>query len=101
MRRLAAAAGLALGLAGAAQGDELGRKVFNQIAQPPCQLCHTLRAAGAEGKVGPSLDELQPALDQVLTAVRGGVGVMPPYGDKLTPGQIEAVSRFVAESAGK
>ena len=97
-----AAAGLAFGLAGAAQGEDgLGRKVFNQLAQPPCQLCHTLKAAGAEGKVGPSLDELQPNLDQVLAAVRTGSGVMPPFVDKLTPEQIEAVSRFVADTAGK
>lgn len=95
------AAGLALGLAGIAQGDELGRKVFNRISQPPCQLCHTLKAAGAEGKVGPSLDELKPNLDQVLTVVRTGSGVMPPFEDKLTPEQIEAVARFVAETAGK
>ena len=94
MRRLAAA-GLALGLAGAAQGEELGRKVFNELAQPPCQLCHTFERAGAQGKVGPSLDELKPDRDQVLTAVRQGVGVMPAYADKLTPEQIEAVTRFV------
>lgn len=100
MRHLAAA-GLAFGLAGAAQGDELGRKVFTQLSQPPCMACHTLKAAGAEGKVGPSLDELQPSLDQVLTAVRGGVGIMPPFEDKLTREQIEAVARFVAETAGK
>ena len=34
-------------------------------------------------------------------AVRQGVGVMPPFSDKLTPEQIEAVARFVAKSAGK
>lgn len=101
MRQLAAA-GLALGLAGAAQGDDgLGRKIFKQLAQPPCQLCHTLKAAGAEGKVGPSLDELQPSVDQVVAAVKTGSGVMPPFEDKLTPEQIEAVARFVAETAGK
>jgi mono/diheme cytochrome c family protein len=29
------------------------------------------------------------------------VGVMPAFRDKLTPQQIEAVSRFVANTAGK
>ena len=101
MRTTLLAAGLALALSPAAQGDELGRKVFTELAQPPCQLCHTLKAAGAEGTIGPSLDELKPDLDKVLQAVRNGVGVMPAFRDKLTPQQIEAVSRFVANTAGK
>jgi mono/diheme cytochrome c family protein len=94
-------AGLALALPLAAQGDELGRKVFMELAQPPCQLCHTLKAAGAEGTIGPSLDELKPDLDKALQAVRNGVGVMPPFRDKLTAEQIEAVARYVSEVAGK
>jgi mono/diheme cytochrome c family protein len=97
----ALAAGLWLALPLAAQGDELGRKVFTQIAQPPCMACHTLKAAGAEGTVGPSLDELQPGLEQALQAVRNGTGIMPSFADKLSKEQIEAVARFVAESAGK
>ena len=101
MKSALLAAGLALALPLAAQGDELGRKVFMELAQPPCHLCHTLKAAGAEGTVGPSLDELKPDLDKALQAVRNGVGVMPAFRDKLTPQQIEAVSRFVANTAGK
>jgi len=97
----AAAAGLALVLSCAAYGDELGRKVFVELAQPPCQLCHTLKSAGAEGTIGPSLDELKPDLEKALQAVRNGVGVMPPFRDKLTTEQIEAVARFVAQSAGR
>jgi mono/diheme cytochrome c family protein len=97
----AAAAGLALALSCTAHGEELGRKVFTQIEQPSCQLCHTLKAAGAEGTIGPSLDELRPDLEKSLQAVRNGVGVMPPFRDKLTPEQIEAVARFVAATAGK
>jgi len=94
-------AGLALALPLAAQGDELGRKVFMELAQPPCQLCHTLKAAGAEGTIGPSLDELKPDVEKALRAVRNGVGVMPPFGDKLTRQQIEAVARYVADVAGR
>lgn len=97
----AAAAGLALALSCAAHGEELGRKVFTELAQPSCQLCHTLKAAGAAGTIGPSLDELKPDFDQALAAVRQGGGVMPPFGDKLTPAQIEAVARYVSEVAGK
>lgn len=96
-----AATALALALAGAAHGEDLGREVFTQIAQPSCRLCHALRSAGAEGTIGPSLDELRPDVEKSLQAVRNGVGVMPPFRDQLTPEQIEAVARFVAETAGK
>ncbi|MGH8709274.1 MAG: c-type cytochrome [Burkholderiales bacterium] len=101
MRAALLAAGLALALPLAAQSDELGRKVFMELAQPPCHLCHTLEAAGAGGTIGPSLDELKPDLEKALQAVRNGVGVMPPYGGKLTPEQVEAVARYVSEVAGK
>jgi mono/diheme cytochrome c family protein len=98
---VALVAGLSLALPLAAQAEELGRKVFMQIAQPPCMACHTLKAAGAEGTVGPSLDELKPGLDQALQAVRNGTGIMPAFRDALTAEQINAVARFVSESAGK
>jgi mono/diheme cytochrome c family protein len=100
--RIALAAGLALLLAPplAARADELGRKVFTQIAQPSCAICHTLQAADAAGTIGPSLDDLRPDKARVLEAVRKGLGVMPPFADKLSPEQIEAVAAFVAKSAG-
>ena len=100
--RVAFGAGLALLLASpvAAPSEELGRKVFTEIAQPACAICHTLQAAGAEGTIGPSLDELKPDRSKVLEAVRKGVGVMPPFADKLTPEQIEAVAAFVAKASG-
>jgi cytochrome c6 len=78
--------------------EELGRKVFTQLAQPPCALCHTLKAAGATSSVGPSLDELKPDKAKVLEVVRKGAGVMPPFEDKLTPEQIEAVAAYVARA---
>jgi mono/diheme cytochrome c family protein len=91
---------LLLALPLASHGNELGRKVFTELAQPPCALCHTLKAAGAAGTIGPSLDELKPDPARTAEAVRKGVGVMPPYAGKLKPEQIEAVSRYVAEVAG-
>jgi sulfite dehydrogenase len=101
------AAGLALlaALALAAQAGEaadvaLGRKVFSEIAQPPCAACHTLKAAGAAGTVGPSLDELKPDKRRALNALRNGVGIMPSFADKLTREQIEAVAAFVAQVSG-
>lgn len=100
--RAAQAAGLALALALplAARGDDLGLKVFTQIAQPPCAVCHTLQAAGAEGAIGPSLDDLKPDRARVVQAVRKGVGVMPPFEGKLTEAEIEAVTAFVAKAVG-
>jgi sulfite dehydrogenase len=83
----------------ASADEELGREVFTQIAQPPCAICHTLQAAGAAGTVGPSLDELKPDKARVMNVVRTGLGPMPPYADKLTPEQIEAVAAYVAKAS--
>jgi cytochrome c6 len=83
---------------GAHSQEDLGRKVFQQLAQPPCALCHTLKAAGADSTVGPSLDELKPDKAKVLEVVRKGAGVMPPFADKLTSEQIEAVADYVAKA---
>ena len=103
MRAAALAAGLSLLLPplAAAADEALGRKVFTQVAQPPCAACHTLQAVGAAGTVGPSLDELKPDKARVLEAVRKGVGVMPAFGDRLSKEQIEAVAAFVAAAAGQ
>jgi mono/diheme cytochrome c family protein len=97
----AAGVALVLALPLAAQGEELGRKVFTEIAQPSCALCHTLKAAGAAGTIGPSLDELKPDKTRALQAIRNGLGAMPPFADKLTTEQIEAVAAFVASAAGR
>jgi sulfite dehydrogenase len=42
---------------------------------------------------------LKPSAERVRKAVTGGPGTMPAY-DSLTPAQIEAVARYVAEAAG-
>jgi len=78
---------------------ELGRKVFTQIAQPSCGICHTLADAGTKGEVGAKLEEILPDESRVLQAVRQGSGVMPRYDDKLTKEQIEAVAYYVARAA--
>jgi mono/diheme cytochrome c family protein len=73
----------------------LGKKVFLEISQPPCGLCHTLADAKSEGEVGPKLDELKPDLARVRTAVTKGIGPMPPN-EILTKEQIEAVALYVS-----
>jgi mono/diheme cytochrome c family protein len=102
--RMILVAGLLLASASFAQADEaalaLGKKVFNEIAQPQCALCHTLADAGATGAVGPVLDELRPTADRVRAAVINGIGPMPPN-SVLSKEQVEAVALYVSSVAGK
>ncbi len=80
---------------------ERGRRVFTVESTPPCGICHTLADAGTTGKLGPDLDERKLTAPQVAAAVRGGVGVMPAYGDTLSAEDITAVSAYVAHVAGQ
>ena len=79
---------------------EAGRQVFTEQSLPRCTLCHTLRDAGATGKVGPDLDRLRPDTLRVARAVRNGVGVMPSQAGNLSDEQIRAVAAYVAARAG-
>jgi cytochrome c6 len=88
-------------LAGEQAALELGKKVFTEVSEPQCGLCHMLKHAGSEGEIGPNLDELQLTVEQIEMAVRGGVGVMPPFEETLSEEQIKAVSSYVATVAGK
>ena len=78
---------------------ELGLKVFNNKAQ--CGMCHTLQAAGSEGKIGINLDQLKPLMPQVIMAVTNGNGVMPSFEGMLSSEEIEAVSYFVSTSTNQ
>jgi cbb3-type cytochrome c oxidase subunit III len=71
------------------------------IFQTECSSCHTLKAAGASGTVGPNLDQLKPPEATVVHQVTNGGGVMPAFKGKLSPAQIQAVAKFVSSSAGK
>jgi mono/diheme cytochrome c family protein len=82
---------------GGGGGGGPGEAVF---AENGCGSCHTLAAAGAEGFIGPSLDESKPAKDLVIERVTNGKGEMPPFKDSLTPQQIEDVATYVSEVAG-
>jgi mono/diheme cytochrome c family protein len=75
-----------------------GKKIFKGAG---CGGCHTLAAAGATGTKGPNLDQLKPSEARVAHQVTIGGGIMPAFKGKLTPGQIEAVAKYVASSAGK
>lgn len=66
-----------------------------------CSACHTLKAAGANGHVGPNLDDLKPSFARAKKQVTNGGAAMPPFKGKLTAKQIDAVAKFVSSSAGK
>tara|TARA_Y100001970_G_C14005076_1_gene735407 strand:- start:356 stop:682 length:327 start_codon:yes stop_codon:yes gene_type:complete len=78
-----------------------GLEIFNETAG--CAACHTMKAAGSEGNVGPNLDTVDLTEDSVKEMVTYGLGVMPAYGEDeiLTKEEIDIVSFYVANSAGK
>ena len=78
-----------------------GLEIFNETAG--CAGCHVLKAAGSEGNVGPNLDTVDLTIESVVEMVTYGLGVMPAYGEEeiLTKEEIEIVSYFVANTAGK
>jgi mono/diheme cytochrome c family protein len=77
-----------------------GKAVFAATASG-CTGCHTLKAAGSTGTVGPNLDQVKPPYDRVVTQVTNGGAVMPAFKGKLTPQQIQDVAAYVSSVAGK
>jgi mono/diheme cytochrome c family protein len=75
-----------------------GEQVF---AQAGCAGCHELAAAGASGRVGPSLDKAKPSAAAVEAKVRRGGGQMPAFEGRLSDQQIKAVAGYVADTAGR
>jgi mono/diheme cytochrome c family protein len=70
------------------------------FASAGCANCHTLKAAGATGSVGPDLDQLQPDASTVSDIVRSGGGGMPSFSGKLSDAEITAVASYVSSVAG-
>ena len=77
----------------------LGLEIYNNKAQ--CGGCHTLKAAGSDGQIGPNLDELKPQIPQIIHVVVNGIGVMQPWKDILTTEEIEAVAYYIFNSTSK
>lgn len=83
----------------AAEGDAAaGEAIF---ASAGCAGCHTLAAAGANGAVGPNLDDVKPSYEATLDIVTNGRGAMPAYSGQLSEADIQNVSAFVAQNAGQ
>ncbi len=78
---------------------KMGLEVFNNKAN--CGSCHVLHAAGSEGNIGPNLDQLRPTIEQVIYAVKNGIGVMPPWEGILNQEEIDAVAYYVFDSTNK
>ena len=78
-------------------GGTSGKSIF----AANCASCHTLKAAGATGTVGPNLDGLKPSFARAKKQVTNGGAAMPAFKGKLSDKQIDAVARFVAKFAGK
>lgn len=84
------------------KGDAtVGKQVF---ASAGCTGCHTLKAAGASGTVGPNLDDAKPTFELVVTRVSLGKGAMPAFskakGGQLEDQQIADVAQYVSTVAG-
>ena len=79
-------------------GDQTKGK---QLFQAKCGGCHTLKAAGTNGTVGPNLDEAKPPKSLVVQRVTNGKGAMPSFKDRLSKQQIDAVATYVSSAAGK
>ena len=99
---LIAVAVLAAAAAGCGSKDtsnaSSGADVFKTAG---CANCHTLAAAGANGRVGPNLDQVKPDAARVERQVTDGGGGMPAFKDTLSPAQIKAVAEYVSSNAGK
>jgi cytochrome c6 len=72
-----------------------GEAVF---ASAGCGGCHTLKAAGSSGNVGPNLDQAKPDVSLVIDRVTNGKGGMPSFKGQLSEKQIQDVAAYVAAS---
>jgi len=80
------------------KAEQEGRELFNDR----CATCHTLKDAGAVGKVGPSIDVLQPPEALTVNAIeqgRAGKGQMPAQ--LLEDDESKLVAKYIAEVAGR
>ena len=66
-----------------------------------CGGCHTLADAGANGVIGPNLDENVPPFDLVVDRVTNGFNVMPSFSDRLTEQQIRDVAAYVSSGPSR
>jgi cytochrome c oxidase subunit II len=97
---------------GGGGGETDGKTLFTDAAEPAaCGSCHTLSDAGTTGTTGPNLDEVLPDLSEA--EIRESIenpdakvtegfqpGIMPRYGESLSPEQIDALVKYLTEVKG-
>ena len=74
---------------------DAGKQVF---ATAQCGGCHTLKAAGSTGEIGPNLDQLKPGYAAIVHQVEVGGGPMPAFKGQLSDQQIQDVAAYVYKS---
>ena len=77
-------------------------KEGRQLFAARCATCHVLKDANAVGRVGPSLDVLQPPEALTLNAIkmgRAGKGQMPA--ELLEEDEAKKVAKYIVEVAGR
>ena len=75
----------------------LGKNIF--LEKGNCAACHALADAGANGDIGPNLNQIKPDIGRVIMVVANGIGVMPAYEGLLSTKEIEAVAKYVSEKS--
>jgi cytochrome c6 len=76
-----------------------GKAIF---ASTGCGSCHTLKAAGATGTIGPNFDQVKPTYKIATTFIWFGKAAMPDFGKsgQLTAQQVADVAAYVVQSTG-
>ncbi|MBD0330989.1 MAG: cytochrome c [Thermoleophilia bacterium] len=83
---------------GKSQADAAaGAKVF---ASAGCGGCHTFKAAGSNGAVGPNLDEADVDMEAAVKQIENGGGGMPPFKGQLSDEEIQDVAAYVTQKRG-
>ena len=85
----------------AEKGDPVkGKQLF---AAQGCDGCHTFKAAGSKGAVGPDLDAAGASPGRVLAQLRRSGGLMPSFADKVSDDEKADLAAFVGagQASGK
>ena len=105
--------GTLLAVASAASRVEAQEPDGAALYKQHCRTCHGAQGAPTQRMVAlyPKLKSLADSAylaslssDSIAAVIRAGVGEMKPYADKLSPGEIVAIVRFVktlADSAAR
>jgi cytochrome c6 len=86
-----------------------GKRLFVTNAYiRPCGSCHTLKAAGSYGDLGPNLDKVKPSYAKAIRVITNGVSPtaryrtgMSAFGDVFSKKQIQDLAAFIYISTHK